>query len=99
MSARAATLVQLSHFRLRAKERQMKTATLAGIVFLVVGILALAYQGVTYTTHKKVLDVGPLKATKAEKHEIPLPPVLGCLALVGGVVLLATGAKNDSLGR
>ena len=77
----------------------MKTATLAGIVLLVVGILALAYQGITYTTHKKVLDVGPLQATKAEKHEIPLPPVLGCLALVGGVVLLATGAKNDSVGR
>ncbi|MGB7284990.1 MAG: hypothetical protein WBE13_22205 [Candidatus Acidiferrum sp.] len=77
----------------------MKSATLAGIVLLVLGIFSLAYQGITYTTHKKVLDVGPLQATEAQKHTVPLPPVLGCLALMGGVLLVATGAKNDSVGR
>jgi hypothetical protein len=77
----------------------MKSASLAGLVLLILGVVSLAYQGITYTTQKKVLDVGPLQATKEEKHTVPLPPVLGCLALMGGVVLLATGAKNDSLAR
>jgi hypothetical protein len=76
----------------------MKSATLAGLVLLLLGVISLAYQGITYTTHKKVLDVGPLHATKEEKHTLPLP-VLGCLALMGGVVLLATGTRNDSLTR
>ena len=77
----------------------MKSASLAGLVLLILGVVALAYQGITYTTQKKILDVGPLQATKEEKHTLPLPPVLGCLALMGGVVLLATGAKNDSVTR
>jgi hypothetical protein len=77
----------------------MKSATLAGLVLLLLGVISLAYQGITDTTHKKVLDVGPLHATKEEKHTLPLPPVLGCLALMGGVVLLATGTRNDSLTR
>ena len=69
----------------------MKAASLAGIFLIVLGVLSLAYQGITYTTHKKVLDVGPLQATTEEHKTIPLPPILGILALVGGVVLLATG--------
>ncbi len=77
----------------------MKSASLAGLVLLILGVVSLAYQGITYTTQKKVLDIGPLQATKEEKHTVPLPPVLGCLALMGGVVLLATGAKNDSVAR
>ena len=77
----------------------MKTATLAGIVLLVLGVLSLAYQGITWTTQKKVLDVGPIQATEAEQHTLPLPPVLGCLALMGGVVLLAVGTRNESLVR
>ena len=77
----------------------MKSASLAGLVLLILGVVSLAYQGITYTTHKKVLDVGPLQATTEEKHTLPLPPVLGCLALMGGVVLLATGAKQDSVTR
>jgi drug/metabolite transporter (DMT)-like permease len=60
-----------------------------GIVLIVVGILALAYQGITYTTHKKVLDIGPIQATKEERNTIPIPPILGALALIGGVVILA----------
>jgi hypothetical protein len=82
-----------------AKERYMKSASLAGLVLLILGVVSLAYQGITYTTQKKVLDVGPLQATKEEKHTVPLPPVLGCLALMGGVVLLATGTRGDSATR
>jgi hypothetical protein len=67
---------------------------LAGIVLIVLGIVALAYQGITYTTYKKVLDIGPIQATKEEHNTIPIPPILGVLALIGGVVILATGRRN-----
>ena len=74
----------------------MKPITLIGIVLLVLGALALAYQGINYTRQEKVLDIGPVHAT-AEKHErIPLPPVIGGLALVGGVVFLVVGAKQKA---
>ncbi|HXU47988.1 MAG TPA: DUF3185 domain-containing protein [Candidatus Binatia bacterium] len=72
----------------------MKTALLAGIVLIVIGIVSLAYQGFTYHTQKKVADIGPIHATKTESHTVPLPPVLGGLALIGGVVLVAVGAKQ-----
>jgi uncharacterized membrane protein HdeD (DUF308 family) len=65
-----------------------------GIILLVVGVLALAYQGFTYTTHKKVLDVGPIQATKEEHHMVPIPPVVGALALIGGVVVLISDRRT-----
>ena len=65
-----------------------------GIVLIVLGVIALAYQGITYTTHEKVLEVGPLKATAEKKHTIPLPPVLGGLALAAGVVLVIVGSRR-----
>lgn len=72
----------------------MKPASLAGLVLIVVGAIALAYQGITYTTHKKVLDVGPIQATKTEHKTIPLSPIFGGIALVGGIVLMMVGAKE-----
>lgn len=72
----------------------MKTAPLVGIILIVLGIVSLAYQGITYTTHKKVLDIGPLQATEEKHHTIPLPPILGALALVGGVVVLVAGSRK-----
>lgn len=72
----------------------MKPATLVGILLVILGVIALAYQGITYTTHKDVVDVGPIHATKTEHKTIPLPPVLGGLALAGGVVLLLVGNKS-----
>lgn len=74
----------------------MKTATIAGIVLILLGILSFAYQGISVTTQKKVVDVGPIHATKDEKHTLPLPPVLGGLLLVGGVVLLLTSQRSAS---
>jgi drug/metabolite transporter (DMT)-like permease len=65
-----------------------------GIILLVFGVLALAYQGFTYTTHKKVLDVGPIQATKEEHHMVPIPPILGVLALIGGVVVLVSDHRS-----
>jgi uncharacterized membrane protein len=71
----------------------MKTTSLLGFALIILGVLALAYQGITYTTHKKVLDVGPIQATKEEHNTIPLPPIVGGLALVGGIVLVIAGGK------
>ena len=73
----------------------MKTSTLLGIVLVVIGIFALAYQGISYTKREKIVDVGPLHATKDTTKTIPLPPIVGGLSLIGGIVLIAAGAKRD----
>ena len=65
----------------------MKQSSL-GILLIVLGVIALAYQGFTYTTREKVIDFGPIKASVNEEHTVPLPPIIGALAIVGGVVLL-----------
>jgi hypothetical protein len=69
----------------------MKSTTWVGIVLMAIGIIALAYQGITYTTQNKVLDIGPIHATREEHRTIPLPPIIGVVALVGGVIVLVTG--------
>lgn len=72
----------------------MKTATLVGILSIVLGCLALAFQGISYTREKKVIDLGPIQATEQTKERIPLPPILGGLALVGGVALVIAGSRK-----
>jgi hypothetical protein len=71
----------------------MKGATLLGFILVALGVLALVYQGITYTTHKKVVDIGPIEATREEHKTIPLPPILGVIALVGGIVIIARDRK------
>ena len=68
----------------------MSGRMILGIALVVIGVFALAYQGFTYTTQKKVVDLGPIKATKEEHHTIPLPPILGAIALIGGIVVVAS---------
>ncbi|MHB8148664.1 MAG: DUF3185 domain-containing protein [Desulfobulbia bacterium] len=72
----------------------MKTNTLIAIVLIAIGILALAYQGITYTTREKVVDLGPIQMTAEKEKTFPLPPVVGIATLVGGIVLLVLGKKN-----
>jgi len=72
----------------------MKPITLAGIVLVVLGVLALAYQGINYNRQRHVLDMGPMHATVETQERIPLPPILGGLALAGGVALLVIGARK-----
>jgi hypothetical protein len=72
----------------------MKPMTLVGAVLIILGVLALAYQGITYTTREKVIDLGPIKATVDKEKNIPLPPILGALALAGGVILVFMGARK-----
>ena len=68
--------------------------TLVGIALVLVGIVAFVYQGITYTSREKVIDIGPIQATADTKKTIPLSPLLGGLALVGGIVLVVVGAKK-----
>ena len=73
----------------------MKSGVLIiAIVLIAIGVVSLAYQGITYTSREKILDLGPIKATADKKRTIPLPPILGGLALAGGVVLLVVGARR-----
>jgi hypothetical protein len=73
----------------------MKSAVLlVSIVLIAIGVVSLAYQGVTYTTREKIVEVGPIKATAEKEKTIPLPPILGGLALAGGVVLLVVAARR-----
>ncbi len=65
-----------------------------GVALIILGVVAFAYQGITYTTHEKVLDIGPLKATVEKEKTIPLPPLVGGAALIGGIVLLLVGARK-----
>jgi uncharacterized membrane protein len=74
----------------------MKPMVWIGILLIVLGALVLAYQGINYTREKKVLDVGSVHLTAETQERISLPPILGGLALVGGVVLVIMGAGNKS---
>jgi uncharacterized membrane protein YidH (DUF202 family) len=64
-----------------------------GVVLIVLGALALAYGGFTYTHQKKVVDLGPIQASKKETSTVPLPPILGVVAIIGGGILVVTGKK------
>jgi hypothetical protein len=77
------------------EEDTVKSATLLGIILIILGVLALAYQGITYTTREKVVDLGPLKITADKEKSIPLPPILGALALAGGIVLVFVGVRKS----
>ena len=72
----------------------MKPLFTVGVLLIVLGIVALVYQGITYTTNEKVVDLGPLKVEAKKEKTIPLPPVLGGVALVGGIVLLIASSRG-----
>ena len=73
----------------------MKGSSVVGVVLIALAVISFAYQGITYTTHKKVIDVGPIQATTEQHKTIPLPPLFGGLALIGGIVLLVAGSKSS----
>lgn len=69
---------------------------MAGIVLIVLGVLALAYQGFTYTTRETVIDIGPITATAERERTFPLPPILGIVAIAGGVALMFVGSRKGT---
>jgi drug/metabolite transporter (DMT)-like permease len=72
----------------------MSPKTIIAIILIAVGVVAFTYQGITYTTREKVVDLGPVQMTAEKTKTIPLPPILGVIALVGGIVLLVAGNKK-----
>ena len=72
----------------------MNPKTILALILIVVGVLVFTYQGSTYTTREKVVDLGPLKMTAEKTKTFPLPPILGAVALVGGIVLLVVGNRR-----
>ncbi len=74
----------------------MKPIAIAGVVLIVLGVVALLYQGFTYTSRETVLDIGPVHATADRQKTFPLPPVLGIVAVAGGVALLVVGLRKRS---
>jgi hypothetical protein len=72
----------------------MNTRTLLAVILIAVGIVAFAYQGITYTTREKAVDLGSIHVTTEKTRTLPLPPIVGALTLIGGIVLLVTGRKQ-----
>ena len=72
----------------------MKLMAVVGIILIVIGVVALALGGFSFTTSEKVAEVGPLKVEKEKTRSVPLPPILGALALIGGIVLLVVSRRG-----
>jgi hypothetical protein len=72
----------------------MNSTKLSGFILIGLGLAALAYQGFSYTTREKVVDFGPLQVTSEKTHTLPLPPIAGAIALVGGIALLVMAGKK-----
>ena len=72
----------------------MRPKIIMAIILIALGIAAFAYQGITYTTREKVVDLGPIQVTAEKTKTLPLPPIVGAIALVGGIVLLVMGSKK-----
>jgi hypothetical protein len=74
----------------------MKPLSIAGIVLIALGLAALAYQGFTYRTRETVIDIGPIKATAERQKTVPLPPIVGIVAVIAGVGLLVAGSRKGT---
>jgi len=74
----------------------MKPMSLAGALLIVLGLVALVYQGINYTSRETVIDIGPVHASADRQRTLPLPPVLGIAAVAGGVVLLIAGVRKHA---
>ena len=72
----------------------MRPKIIIAIILIALGIVAFAYQGITYTTREKVVDLGPIQVTAEKNRTLPLPPIVGAIALVGGIVLLVVGSRK-----
>jgi hypothetical protein len=72
----------------------MKSATVMGIVLIVLAVVGFAYQGISYTKREKVLDIGPIQATADKRETIPIPPIVAGAVLIGGIALLVVGSKS-----
>jgi hypothetical protein len=65
-----------------------------GVILIALGLFGLVWGGFTYTTREKVVDIGPIHATRDKTHNVPLPPIAGAVALIGGILLLVVPKKE-----
>lgn len=72
----------------------MSPKIIIAIILIAVGVVVFTYQGITYTTREKIVDLGPIQMTAEKTKTLPLPPILGAIALVGGIVLLVVGNRK-----
>jgi uncharacterized membrane protein YidH (DUF202 family) len=72
----------------------MSTMTIVAVVLIIIGVIALAYGGFSFTTKEKVAEIGPLKLEKEKTRSFPLPPVVGVVSLIGGVALLVVSRRS-----
>lgn len=72
----------------------MKTATIIGILLIVLGVVGFAVGGVSFTHQKKVADVGPVQLSHKETNTVPISPILSTISLIAGVGLVVVGARN-----
>ena len=72
----------------------MRSIAVVGVLLIALGLAALVYQGITYTSRETVIDIGPVHATADRERTLPLPPVLGVAAVAGGVMLLIAGVRK-----
>ena len=73
---------------------RMKPVAIVGVLLIVLGLAAVAYQGITYTSRETVIELGPIHATAERERTLPLPPLVGIAAVAGGVALLVAGARK-----
>jgi uncharacterized membrane protein HdeD (DUF308 family) len=74
----------------------MKPVAILGVLLIVAGLVALAYQGITYTRREKVIDLGPIQATAERERTVPLSPVVGIVAVAAGVALVVVGVRKGA---
>jgi hypothetical protein len=83
----------LRHCQLSPPKEAAVNKTL-GMILIALGLFGLAWEGFMFTTREKVVDIGPIHATRDKTHNVPVPPIAGAVALIGGVVLLVAGRKK-----
>ena len=74
----------------------MNRTVIIGVVLILLGVAALAYQGFTYTSRETVVDIGPVHATAEREKTVPIPPLVGLAAVAGGIALLVTGMRKPA---
>ncbi len=75
----------------------MPTSRIIGILLIVLGVAAFAYQGIRYTTTEKAIDLGPIHVTAETEHTFPIPPLVGIAAVTGGLLLLISNRSNSPI--
>jgi hypothetical protein len=89
-----ATVGNRETWRLRQKGERMKTSLIIGILMIVLGVVAFAYQGIGYTKREKIIDIGPIQATAETQKTLPIPPLVAGAVLIGGIALIFAGTRH-----